>query len=613
MSNATVGALNVKLSMELNSLQSQITQANAKIARMSRGWQTDISSAAKKINATLATIGIGASVSGLIAFGRECLNLGGQLTDLSYQAGLSTDAFQALKLAAMDNGASGEQVADTFARMRKSMQEAEEGNKTLSEAFAKLNLDAASLQKLAPERQFELIARAVVGAKDQQEAYNAAADIFGAKIAPKMMQFMQAIATGGFDQMAENVKNIRLTPEQLKTLDEAGDYLARIWEYMKLIGAKGIVGAVSAANPSDIEMIDARIKLLETLKAEGKQTYEVNGEIADVNKALENFIKLRDRANGVASTPVATPTLADDATIKRLEAEQKAAADAAALRKLEADALEIVEKEEKVKAAAYDKAVAAVERQNKATLAAVDAANRAINPSYGLSKAIGDIERAAQSGALSVDTAAAAIAKLKNEAVDTELSEFFGELDAKSKTNFDNMEKRAKAAQDVAHSLGMTFSSAFEDAIVNGEKLGDVLKDLARDILRLFVRKSITEPLVNSISGALTGGGSGGGLLSLFGFAEGGRPPTGQASIVGERGPELFVPDTGGNVISNDDIANAIGSGVSSGGDTIVVHQHFAAGVSQTQLMEAMRQTRIAAMNGVQDAQMRRASGFGRG
>ena len=38
-------------------------------------------------------------------------------------------------------------------------------------------------------------------------------------------------------------------------------------------------------------------------------------------------------------------------------------------------------------------------------------------------------------------------------------------------------------------------------------------------------------------------------------FADGGRPPVGRASIVGERGPELFVPDRAGTIVPN----NAMG------------------------------------------------------
>jgi hypothetical protein len=39
--------------------------------------------------------------------------------------------------------------------------------------------------------------------------------------------------------------------------------------------------------------------------------------------------------------------------------------------------------------------------------------------------------------------------------------------------------------------------------------------------------------------------------ISSQSFASGGRPPLGQASLVGERGPELFMPDTAGTIIPN--------------------------------------------------------------
>jgi len=50
------------------------------------------------------------------------------------------------------------------------------------------------------------------------------------------------------------------------------------------------------------------------------------------------------------------------------------------------------------------------------------------------------------------------------------------------------------------------------------------------------------------------------------GFAAGGRPTPGQPSVVGEEGPELFVPDRPGTVIPN---GGSGGSGVGGGGITI--------------------------------------------
>jgi len=49
---------------------------------------------------------------------------------------------------------------------------------------------------------------------------------------------------------------------------------------------------------------------------------------------------------------------------------------------------------------------------------------------------------------------------------------------------------------------------------------------------------------------------AGGYSTSMAQFADGGQPPVGQASLVGERGPELFVPKTAGTIIPN----NVLGS-----------------------------------------------------
>ena len=42
--------------------------------------------------------------------------------------------------------------------------------------------------------------------------------------------------------------------------------------------------------------------------------------------------------------------------------------------------------------------------------------------------------------------------------------------------------------------------------------------------------------------------------MGIPGFADGGRPPVGKPSIVGEEGPELFIPDIAGTIVSNPDL-----------------------------------------------------------
>ena len=63
--------------------------------------------------------------------------------------------------------------------------------------------------------------------------------------------------------------------------------------------------------------------------------------------------------------------------------------------------------------------------------------------------------------------------------------------------------------------------------------------------------------LFGSLFGGFGGGGGGGfGPTPLTSgmsfFADGGRPPLGEVSIVGERGPELFVPSSPGTIVSNE-------------------------------------------------------------
>ncbi len=98
--------------------------------------------------------------------------------------------------------------------------------------------------------------------------------------------------------------------------------------------------------------------------------------------------------------------------------------------------------------------------------------------------------------------------------------------------------------------LGLTFSSAFEDAIIKGEKLSKVMQGLLQDIARVIARRTITEPLGNAVTTALSGFSFGNLFSGLF-RAEGGPVSAGQPYIVGERGPEWFVPSRSGTVLPN--------------------------------------------------------------
>jgi tape measure domain-containing protein len=139
------------------------------------------------------------------------------------------------------------------------------------------------------------------------------------------------------------------------------------------------------------------------------------------------------------------------------------------------------------------------------------------------------------------------------ETIGREADRALGELEETER----RLQRSTENTRDAARDLGFAFSSAFEDAIVRGERLSQILKGLLQDITRIIARRTITEPLGNAVSSGLSGLGVGnwladiGNALGGLFRAEGGPVAAGQPYIVGERGPEWFVPRQTGTVLPN--------------------------------------------------------------
>ena len=110
----------------------------------------------------------------------------------------------------------------------------------------------------------------------------------------------------------------------------------------------------------------------------------------------------------------------------------------------------------------------------------------------------------------------------------------FEEAGKKAFTNFSNM---------LADSL-FTGKLAFKDFARS--VLQDIARIISKQLMMLALQKALGFFGVTSIFGVETS--------KIFGFADGGRPPVGRPSIIGEKGPELFVPDQAGTVVPNNQL-----------------------------------------------------------
>jgi hypothetical protein len=148
--------------------------------------------------------------------------------------------------------------------------------------------------------------------------------------------------------------------------------------------------------------------------------------------------------------------------------------------------------------------------------------------------------------------------------------------------------------KSLTEELGLTFASAFENAVIGGSGLSDIFKGLLQDIARVILRLEVVEPLMKQLKSTMGSddgwwnslvGGIGKGIGNLFGgggvnlggvtgadmdiafagaMAGGGDVLANRSYWVGEHGPEKFVPRTAGAIVP---------AGAAGGGNIAVINQ----------------------------------------
>ena len=133
---------------------------------------------------------------------------------------------------------------------------------------------------------------------------------------------------------------------------------------------------------------------------------------------------------------------------------------------------------------------------------------------------------------------------------------------------FRNYVDNATNAANQARTYFEVFSRGIEDALVSFVRTGKLsFKDFANNIIAEFVRIEAKALVMKLFPSNVGGAGGGGGLFDIVkgigsaifgGFKASGGPVTSnKAYVVGERGPEMFVPNSNGSIIPNGAMAQA--------------------------------------------------------
>ena len=139
----------------------------------------------------------------------------------------------------------------------------------------------------------------------------------------------------------------------------------------------------------------------------------------------------------------------------------------------------------------------------------------------------------------------------------------FGDALVRTKAKIDDLKE---SAQNFGLAMVHDFANSFSQAIVSGESfivsMGNIFKELAKQIAAMLVKAALLAAVFSLIPGlgakqvAAGGATSFGGLLTemmggIPGRASGGFVNRNTPYMVGERGPELFVPSSSGGIVAN--------------------------------------------------------------
>ncbi len=186
----------------------------------------------------------------------------------------------------------------------------------------------------------------------------------------------------------------------------------------------------------------------------------------------------------------------------------------------------------------------------------------------------------------------------------------------KLKDEYSSVEDRIKRLENAGDTFGNSIAGNFERAVFEGEKFRDTLKAIGQDILKIAYNTAITKPLGEALGSSISGffgsifsGGTSQSftrpnMLDVSGRYMGGSVSRGNSYLVGERGAELFTPNSSGRITPN----NKLG-----GQDSIRVVQeiNIMPSVSETARAEIFGMLPLIkqeALNGVLDARNRGGS-----
>ena len=460
------------------------------------------------------------------------------------------------------SGGKAENLTVMLTKLAVNTQEARDGSDKLRDAFKQVGLTAAEVQKLNPEQLMQRVAEQLATIEDPILRNAKAVEILGK--AAKGIEWAKYV---------EEYKKVA-DPDLAIALKDAGD----AWDNIQ----KG----VSNTYYFMVKLIQPLTAIVNYLTTLGEQYRQFKEQGGTVNFDPDNPMAEGTQFSGIKG-PVkpkeAPKPLLEGTKYEKLSEKEKTIADKNK-QMLEVAKLISVEYERQQKFALQQldtkiKMAGMTENERKVQ----ETINQVLDST---SRKIEDITKKREDAARSDATPATLAEYDRQIAKVNELSEAFVKA-ARAKEEAAIAEQRTftygwgkafaqyaedagnygKLASDMFSSFTSNMNSAIDKFVETGKfSFADFTQSVLKDLIKIQMRMLAMQAFSNAGNAMMGFFGTGGPqevsaiTVSTGAYADGGNPPVGVPSLVGERGPELFVPKTAGTVIPNNQLSNMMGN-----------------------------------------------------
>lgn len=176
----------------------------------------------------IATSAIAALKSAIQQTVGEAFKLAGELKDSSEALNVSTAALQTFRLELKAGGVDAGRLSMAIASQTQSLAEARDSASNAAQAYRALGLDAAAIERLSVEDRLIAIVQATNSATDKTIAFNAAAQILGARGLPQFLGALQRLGSDGVASVAAmyQQQGLLLSDQSIDRLDR----LSKAWD-----------------------------------------------------------------------------------------------------------------------------------------------------------------------------------------------------------------------------------------------------------------------------------------------------------------------------------------------------------------------------------------------